>query len=125
MLLVAVSPSPWRSPLSPGVPRRVRCGRRDSFEPLIGYVTSVHSACDEHKLAVTVRFEDLALTHVRVGSALSQCRHASLNHPQRLARRPRIAFFGFLDGLIRPWVTVVTRRTRRFSARRSAYINGE
>ena len=27
MRLVAVSPSPCRSPLSPGVPRRVRCGK--------------------------------------------------------------------------------------------------
>src|SRR5687768_11710349 len=52
---------------------------------------------DKHEPAVNVAFEDLPLAHVRVAAAPAQRCHASLNGPQRLARRYAIAFFGFLD----------------------------
>ena len=105
MLLVAVSLSPWRSPLSPGA-----CGtaqalsrRRAATEPLIAEsVTGRLFTLLALSTSTNGRYHPvrrLPLTHVRVVSALAHGRHASLNDSQRLARRDRIAFFGFLDGL--------------------------
>ena len=53
----------------------------------------------ENEPAVGISFEDLPLTHVRVGSAPAHRSHGLPNDSQWLARRYRIGFFCFFDGL--------------------------
>jgi hypothetical protein len=80
---------------------------RSLTKPIISVGTCFTPLADEHQPAVSITLDDLPLTHVRVGSASADRRHASLNHAQRLTRRSRVVFFGFFDGL-----SSVARRSR-------------